>query len=54
MYHTQPTKELVRKWINRRQENPEPLPDIKQIRREVGWTIADWDEQDDRDMNAAV
>jgi hypothetical protein len=54
MCHTQPTKEQVREWLNRRQKNPERLPDIEQIRREVGWTIAERNEQDDQDMIAAV
>jgi hypothetical protein len=54
MYHTQPTKEQVREWLNRRQENPDRLPNIEQIRREVGWTITDRNEQDNQEMIAAV
>jgi len=34
----QTNKELVREWLHRRRSNPTPLPEIKQIRRELGWT----------------
>lgn len=33
----QTNKELVREWLKRRCSNPAPLPDMKQIRRELGW-----------------
>jgi hypothetical protein len=32
-----PTKEQVRDWIKHRHAGHHPLPDIKQIRRELGW-----------------
>lgn len=32
-----PTKEQVRNWMNHRHTDHHPLPDIKQIRRELGW-----------------
>jgi hypothetical protein len=34
---TQPTKEQVRDWMMHRHTDHNPLPDIKQIRRELGW-----------------
>ena len=34
---TQPTKEDVRDWILRRREFRGPLPEIRDIQREVGW-----------------
>jgi hypothetical protein len=34
---THPTKEQVRDWMEHRQAGHRPLPDIKQIRRELGW-----------------
>ena len=33
----QTNKELVREWLKRRCSNPAPLPEMKQIRRELGW-----------------
>jgi hypothetical protein len=41
MDHIQPTKEQVREWLNRRQEKPELLPCIEQIRRDVGWAVTE-------------
>lgn len=32
-----PSKEQVRDWIAQRQADRKPLPDIRQIRRELGW-----------------
>ncbi len=32
-----PSKEQVRDWIAQRHADRKPLPDIKQIRRELGW-----------------
>ena len=34
---TNPTNEQVRDWIEHRHSDHRPLPDIKQIRRELGW-----------------
>lgn len=34
-----PTKEQVRDWLEHRQADHRPLPDIKQIRRELGWGL---------------
>jgi hypothetical protein len=34
-----PSKEQVRDWIGRRSSDHRPLPDIKQIRRELGWGL---------------
>ncbi len=50
MRRIQPTKEQVRVWLNRRREKPERLPDIEQIRRQVGWTVA----EDAQDLAAAI
>lgn len=32
-----PTKHSVRAWMQHRQNQRAPLPDIAQIRRELGW-----------------
>ena len=34
-----PSKEQVRDWIGNRHSDHRPLPDIKQIRRELGWDL---------------
>jgi hypothetical protein len=34
-----PTKQQVRDWLSQRLLQPRPLPDIKQIRRELGWDL---------------
>jgi hypothetical protein len=36
---TYPTKEQIRDWIKHRHADHYPLPDIKQIRRELGWDL---------------
>ncbi|MBV8665208.1 MAG: hypothetical protein JO269_01880 [Burkholderiaceae bacterium] len=36
---TTPTKEQVRDWIEHRHADHRPLPDLKQIRRELGWDL---------------
>ena len=36
---TNPTKEQVRDWIEHRHTEHRPLPDIQQIRRELGWIL---------------
>ncbi|WP_199688203.1 hypothetical protein [Noviherbaspirillum sedimenti] len=33
----QPTKEQIREWLANRRKSPAPLPDAKQIRRQLGW-----------------
>jgi hypothetical protein len=38
---TAPTKEQVRDWLIHRQADPQPLPELKQIRRELGWDLPD-------------
>lgn len=35
----QPSKASVRDWLQRRQRNHVPPPDIAQIRRELGWAL---------------
>jgi hypothetical protein len=32
-----PTKDQVRTWLQKRQAQPSPLPDIDHIRQDVGW-----------------
>jgi hypothetical protein len=34
-----PTKEQVRQWIQERSKDRRALPDLKQIRRELGWGL---------------
>lgn len=34
-----PTKEQVRDWLEHRYAEHKPLPDMKQIRRELGWCL---------------
>ena len=34
-----PTKQQVRDWLSQRLLQQTPLPDIKQIRRELGWDM---------------
>jgi hypothetical protein len=36
-----PLKELVREWMQQRQTRPAPLPDLEQIRRQLGWKLAE-------------
>jgi hypothetical protein len=33
-----PSKEAIRLWLQQRQCQRTPVPDIEQIRREVGWS----------------
>lgn len=35
----QPTKFQIREWLYRRQIEHKPLPDMMQIRRELGWNL---------------
>jgi hypothetical protein len=35
----QPTKAEVRAWLYRRQAAHQPLPDMAQIRRALGWSF---------------
>lgn len=35
-----PTKEEVRKYMQQRQSEHRPPPDIKQIRRQLGWDLS--------------
>lgn len=37
----QPSKERVKQWLAQRQADHKPLPDMKQIRRELGWGLAE-------------
>lgn len=32
-----PSKEQIREWLANRMQGHTPLPDTKQIRRELGW-----------------
>ncbi|QAU35020.1 hypothetical protein [Janthinobacterium sp. 17J80-10] len=36
-----PTKEQVRSWMAERLARPVPLPSLEQIRRDLGWTVAE-------------
>ncbi len=36
-----PTKEAVRKYMQQRQAEHRPPPDMKQIRRQLGWELFD-------------
>lgn len=36
---TQPDKKSVRDWLAQRQVKSTPLPDLEQIRRELGWKL---------------
>lgn len=36
-----PSKEQVRHWLEKRIKERKPPPDPKQIRRELGWELAD-------------
>lgn len=37
---SRPTKEQVRQWLMQRMARTEPLPDIEQIQRTLGWKPA--------------
>lgn len=37
----QPSKEQVREYMRKRIAQPSPLPDIQQIKRELGMTLID-------------
>jgi len=39
----QTSKEKVREWLQHRRLDKAPLPDIEQIRRELGWQPSDPD-----------
>ena len=34
-----PDKETVRRWLEHRQREHKPPPDLRQIRRELGWGL---------------
>jgi hypothetical protein len=34
-----PPKEVIRKWQEERIKEHKPIPDMKQIRRELGWDL---------------
>lgn len=36
-----PTKEQVRAWMAERLARPAPLPSLEQIRRDLGWKVAE-------------
>jgi hypothetical protein len=36
----QPSKQCIREWLRHRQLKNGPPPDLAQIRRELGWTMA--------------
>lgn len=38
---TQPSKEAVRQYMQRQAAAHRPPPDMKQIRRELGWDLID-------------
>jgi L-amino acid N-acyltransferase YncA len=35
-----PTKEQIREWLAKRRRKHAPVPDIEQIRRQLGWTVS--------------
>jgi hypothetical protein len=35
----QPSKELVREWLQRRRAQSTPPPTMEQVRRELGWKL---------------
>ncbi|WP_395407433.1 hypothetical protein ACHMW6_12635 [Pseudoduganella sp. UC29_106] len=39
MMTQQPSKELVREWLQRRRAESSPPPSIEQVRRELGWKL---------------
>ncbi len=39
-YSHTPTKEQVREYMQQRQTERRPPPDIKQIRRQLGWELS--------------
>ncbi len=39
--NVKPSKEQVRQWLASQVARHEPPPDIKQIRRELGWDLVD-------------
>lgn len=41
MDKTTPNKELVRAWLKREVVQHRPPPDIKEIRRQLGWGLAE-------------
>lgn len=48
-----PTKEQVRNWQEQRVKDHKPPPDIKQIRRELGWDLVEMErkEKEHRNLN---
>jgi hypothetical protein len=36
-----PSKEQIRQWTSTRQAERKPLPDLEQIRRELGWNFTE-------------
>lgn len=43
----QPSKEEVREWLNERQATHKPPPGAEQIRRELGWKLAQAQQKND-------
>lgn len=39
MEQRRPSKELVREYMQQRQSEHRPPPDIKEIRRQLGWDL---------------
>ena len=35
----QPTKSEIKNWLYHRQAERKPLPDMEQIKRELGWNL---------------
>ncbi len=35
----QPSKEAIREWLRKEIQQRRPPPDLKQIRRELGWEL---------------
>jgi hypothetical protein len=38
---THPTKETVRHYMQQRKAEHKPLPDLEEIRRQLGWGLAE-------------
>jgi hypothetical protein len=48
----QPTKEIIRAWLQQRQTHREPLPSNEQIRRQLGWSLAESVRAEDQPLTA--
>jgi hypothetical protein len=44
--HSKPTKEQVREYMQRRTESHRAPPDLKEIRRQLGWDLIEMERQE--------